>query len=961
MLINKLDEMHRLVTNELVHEIEINKQKRLYLHMATGSGKTNVATHFIFKNHIFKNKRVLILSHNWFLLEQFMLRMKSLYPKFNYSDCCGFWGGESNVRTKGFKLAGISSFRDRHLDMDELQILFSTYQSMGPTVLGDKREFNFKELSAFKPDLIIIDEAHWGKSGENESAIFQYIETYFPKAILVGLTATPKVRRNWKKVGNIYYSDLVEQGLLAKADVKNIKTESNVELRFDSTHMLINESELYRDKKRNSFIVERTIKEREKSGKTLVFAGDTEHADTLCKMLSARGLSVITVHSQDYDPSGNLKSFRNGSYDIAVTVHMLSEGIDIPDITTVVIARAVQSEIIYAQMVGRGSRITESKSSFTLVDFHDSTEKEENQKHLFHYKDYYNLGISESRGRSAPVFARPKQRLRAHQSNFQSRIETLVYDPKHDPSYYSALHGLKIDAEQTFGIEFELFCKGVDIENSKEWTQKAIILNQVLIDVFGKENVGPKPVHDHTRVKSIDYSLWNVVYDGSCGFEIVSPILKGREGFEEVTQFLRYLRISNVLIDEGFEVNYQTGTHIHLGWKYKDPQKVQDILRLVYKYEGAFNSLISPSRIVDSSGSPNSYCTPVRSEFTLSEIESIDTISALKKFFGDHEDRYKSVNLTKFNMPDSTIEIRSHNGTLSEKKILTWVALWMNCINSIERLKKGDLKDLKSTTELFPGTKPQDDILNMCESLFDFNSVNGAMLSSLQDRRMELLRSEGWKKIHQNEKTEQLINTWSKSFDSNHIIQNSKPWNNSNKFHEDLFVFTSLPESLRNRVAENLIKTNDLKISHSKLIESLSENFLLVSLKKDEIISTLGIKQTSDKFLSAIMTASKLKTNILDKDINFDLLTKKFKEGLAIEKGWAYNSGAKLAFKKMNTILEDYFQILYPTVKGHFLFSTVDETNEAGIKYLKNGKMKPILRIKSPFSENNLILHIKNF
>ena len=64
-----------------------------------------------------------------------------------------------------------------------------------------------------------------------------------------------------------------------------------------------------------------------------------------------------------------LSNFRNGSLQLILSVDMLNEGIDVPDVNMVVFMRVTHSRRIFVQQLGRGLRMTPSKTQVVVLDF----------------------------------------------------------------------------------------------------------------------------------------------------------------------------------------------------------------------------------------------------------------------------------------------------------------------------------------------------------------------------------------------------------------------------------------------------------------------------------------------------------------------------------------------------------------------------------------------------------------
>ena len=92
-------------------------------------------------------------------------------------------------------------------------------------------------------------------------------------------------------------------------------------------------------------------------GKTLVFAGTIDHANSLYKSFRDDIVPVKVLHSDVDDKDEPLTWFRNQEGDaVLVSVGMLTEGVDVPDAQTVFLARPTRSRILLKQMIGRALR-----------------------------------------------------------------------------------------------------------------------------------------------------------------------------------------------------------------------------------------------------------------------------------------------------------------------------------------------------------------------------------------------------------------------------------------------------------------------------------------------------------------------------------------------------------------------------------------------------------------------------
>lgn len=119
-------------------------------------------------------------------------------------------------------------------------------------------------------------------------------------------------------------------------------------------------------------------------GKTIVFAVNKRHAETLAKLFDAEFAHLkpsSEVRVADYVVSGlgnddttdalsKIRRFKKEQFpQILVSVNMLDTGFDCPEVVNLVFSRFTRSSILYQQMRGRGTRKAKNKPTFTMFDF----------------------------------------------------------------------------------------------------------------------------------------------------------------------------------------------------------------------------------------------------------------------------------------------------------------------------------------------------------------------------------------------------------------------------------------------------------------------------------------------------------------------------------------------------------------------------------------------------------------
>lgn len=410
---------YQLEAVQKVEEALINGQHKVLLTMATGTGKTITALAILYRLlESQKYKRIL-----------FVVDRASL----------GTQARDTFANVKILEHKPITDiYRVDDLDIkypdEDTRVHIATVQGLIKRVLQSD-----DPLSIGKYDCIVIDEAHRGyildKTVSEDEADFvdemdylskyRYVVDYF-QADKIALTATPALHTYeifGEPVYEYSYRQAVLDGYLVDFEpVKKINTELNTkgidyekgeeikiydrESQETIKGKLEDELHFDVDKFNKKVIVESFNREvckelvkninPEGPSKTLIFATSDEHADMIVRLLYE-----AYVEDGTYDIAPNMIAKITGSvkdvgklikkykYEdiptIAVTVDLLTTGIDVPKITTLVFLRKVKSRILYEQMVGRATRRCDEidKEYFTIYDavgIYDDLEKYSDMK-----------------------------------------------------------------------------------------------------------------------------------------------------------------------------------------------------------------------------------------------------------------------------------------------------------------------------------------------------------------------------------------------------------------------------------------------------------------------------------------------------------------------------------------------------------------------------------------------------
>lgn len=167
---------------------------------------------------------------------------------------------------------------------------------------------------------------------------------------------------------------------------------------------------------------------------------------------------------------------------------------------------------------------------------------------------------------------------------------------------------------------------------------------------------------------------WKVVTDGSLndyysGAEVVSPVLRGEEGFAAIR------RVCAALVTAGCTVRRTCGFHVHVAAP-EDLNFFKKLLKLFVKYESILDTLISPSR----RGNANDYC--YSSERMVEVVDSANTLvgirHALERRFSSRA-RFHKLNLMSY-WRHQTVEFRAHQGTIDGTKAVAWVKVCLGLV-----------------------------------------------------------------------------------------------------------------------------------------------------------------------------------------------------------------------------------------------------------------------------------------
>ena len=221
-------------------------------------------------------------------------------------------------------------------------------------------------------DIIVIDEAHHSTA----DTYLKVIEA-FQKKLLLGFSATP-VRKSGLGLGTMYdelvevttIAELVAEGFLAPVryyapftpDLDGVKITAG-DYNEKQLNMVMMQGQITKG------IIENWQKYGE-DRQTICFTATVAHSVAVCEAFQAAGITAEHIDGKtDIDErKAVVARYKRGEVRVLCNCAVFTEGVDIPAISCVIMARPTKSIVMYLQCVGRGMRIAEGKKDMILLD-----------------------------------------------------------------------------------------------------------------------------------------------------------------------------------------------------------------------------------------------------------------------------------------------------------------------------------------------------------------------------------------------------------------------------------------------------------------------------------------------------------------------------------------------------------------------------------------------------------------
>ncbi|OEU86592.1 helicase [Streptomyces abyssalis] len=340
--------------DRLTIEREVHGTHRNLLVAATGTGKTVMAAldYKSLREKHGRNLRLLFIAHRREILDQALRTYRKVL---------------SDSRFGELLVGGATPEKNEHV--------FASIQTLQSGSLGDK-------FTADHFDVIVIDEFHHSAAETYK----QVIEFFHPKEEFLGLTATPE-RGDGNHVHNMYFKgriaaemrlwEALENQLLSPFHYFGIADDTDytsVEWKRGGGYDIAQLSDLLTENDPRAELILSSLGDKVTdfdSMRALGFCVTVKHANYMAQYFHDRGIRAVALDGTWSKEARDhaLEEFKAGRLQVLFSVDLFNEGLDIPDVDTLLLLRPTSSPTVFLQQFGRGLRRTANKPVLTVLDF----------------------------------------------------------------------------------------------------------------------------------------------------------------------------------------------------------------------------------------------------------------------------------------------------------------------------------------------------------------------------------------------------------------------------------------------------------------------------------------------------------------------------------------------------------------------------------------------------------------
>ncbi len=228
-------------------------------------------------------------------------------------------------------------------------------------------------------DVLIVDEFHHAAAPTYERLL-----THFKPKVLLGLTATPERTdgssvlhwfdgriaselRLWKALDDGLLSPFQYFGIGGAPDVSGVKWSRG---RYDTSALSNVYTADHLFALRVVQEVQRKVSDVSKM-RALGFCVDVAHAEFMAAAFTKAGIAsaAVSAETKSRERAEQLAKLRAGELRCVFSVDLFNEGVDLPDVDTVMFLRPTESATVFLQQLGRGLRRSQNKECLTVLDF----------------------------------------------------------------------------------------------------------------------------------------------------------------------------------------------------------------------------------------------------------------------------------------------------------------------------------------------------------------------------------------------------------------------------------------------------------------------------------------------------------------------------------------------------------------------------------------------------------------
>jgi len=369
-----MDIMPYSYQQEILDKLEAERKVRGYhrnlVVAATGTGKTVISA-LDYKRFRKQNPgrpcRLLFVAHREEILKQSLYTFRAVLKDANFG----------------------AMFVGSHKP-DSIENLFISIQTF------NSQDFTAKTTSDYY-DYIIVDEFHHAAA-----PTYQKLLAYYQPQILLGLTATPE-RMDGKSIlpyfnnriaAEIRLPEAIDRKLLCPfqyfgvtdtVDLDTLKWSAGGYDKGELTRVYTLSGAMAN--RRADLVIGSLLKYVTDINdvKGLGFCVSIEHAEFMCRYFNEHNIPsmFLTGHSPDEERKAAKQRLVAGEVRFIFVVDIYNEGVDIPEVNTVLFLRPTESLTVFLQQLGRGLRLAEDKECLTVLDFIGQAHKKYNFEDKF--------------------------------------------------------------------------------------------------------------------------------------------------------------------------------------------------------------------------------------------------------------------------------------------------------------------------------------------------------------------------------------------------------------------------------------------------------------------------------------------------------------------------------------------------------------------------------------------------